>query len=41
MVAALEEALARDRTKTNVLGITGLGLVEMTRRRCGASCPAL
>jgi len=33
VVAALEEALARDRTKTNVLGITGLGLVEMTRKK--------
>jgi len=33
VVAALEEALAKDRTKTNVLGITGLGLVEMTRKK--------
>jgi ribonuclease G len=32
-VAALEEALGKDRTKTNVLGITGLGLVEMTRKK--------
>ncbi len=27
------EALAKDRTKTNVLGITSLGLVEMTRKK--------
>lgn len=33
VIAALEEALAHDRTKTNVLGITGLGLVEMTRKK--------
>ncbi len=33
VVSALEDALAKDRTKTNVLGITGLGLVEMTRKK--------
>ena len=33
VVEALETALAKDRTKTNVLGITGLGLVEMTRKK--------
>jgi ribonuclease G len=33
VVEALENALAKDRTKTNVLGITGLGLVEMTRKK--------
>ena len=33
VVQALEDALALDRTKTNVLGITGLGLVEMTRKK--------
>ncbi len=33
VVEALEEALLSDRTKTNVLGITGLGLVEMTRKK--------
>ncbi len=33
VVEALEEALLKDRTKTNVLGITGLGLVEMTRKK--------
>ena len=30
---ALEEALRRDRTKAHVLGITNLGLVEMTRKK--------
>jgi len=29
----LEAALSKDRTKTNVLGITELGLVEMTRKK--------
>ncbi|MDP2892708.1 MAG: Rne/Rng family ribonuclease [Bacillota bacterium] len=29
----LREALREDRTKSNVLGITGLGLVEMTRKK--------
>ncbi|MDD5018101.1 MAG: ribonuclease E/G, partial [Eubacteriales bacterium] len=33
VVEALEAALAKDRTKTNVLGITSLGLVEMTRKK--------
>ncbi|MGI6664692.1 MAG: Rne/Rng family ribonuclease [Christensenellaceae bacterium] len=33
VVATLEEALRKDRTKTNVLGFTGLGLVEMTRKK--------
>ena len=33
VVEALETALSKDRTKTNVLGITGLGLVEMTRKK--------
>jgi len=28
-----EEALKKDRTKTHVVGITGLGLVEMTRKK--------
>lgn len=45
--SALLEALKKDRSKTNVLPISGLGLVEMTRKRtrdtltrvmCGA-CP--
>lgn len=30
---ALKQALKKDRTKTNVVGITGLGLVEMTRKK--------
>ncbi len=37
VLTALENALKNDRTKTNVLGITELGLVELTRkkvRRC-------
>lgn len=33
VIAALEEKLKKDRTKTNVLGLTGLGLVEMTRKK--------
>jgi ribonuclease G len=33
VIAALEGFLKKDRTKTNVLGLTGLGLVEMTRKK--------
>lgn len=33
VVAALEEKFKRDRTKTNVLGFTSLGLVEITRKK--------
>lgn len=33
VLARLEEALAKDKTKTHVLGYTGLGLVEMTRKK--------
>jgi len=33
ILRALERAVARDRTKTAVLGITQLGLVEMTRKK--------
>ena len=33
VLTALETALHNDRTKTNVLGITSLGLVEMTRKK--------
>jgi ribonuclease G len=33
VLAALEENFKRDRTKTNVLGFTGLGLVEITRKK--------
>ena len=48
VLQSLEEALAKDRVKTNVNGFTQLGLVEMTRKRtreslehvlCG-ECPA-
>ncbi|WP_425060633.1 Ribonuclease G [Sporomusa carbonis] len=33
VMAELEFALKKDRTKSNVLGITSLGLVEMTRKK--------
>lgn len=33
VLETLRAALKSDRTKTNVLGITGLGLVEMTRKK--------
>jgi ribonuclease G len=33
VLTVFEEALKRDRTKTHVVGITGLGLVEMTRKK--------
>ncbi|MFZ5969536.1 MAG: Rne/Rng family ribonuclease [Bacillota bacterium] len=33
VLAVFEKALSKDRTKTNVLGITQLGLVEMTRKK--------
>lgn len=33
VLATLREELAKDRTKSNVLGITQLGLVEMTRKK--------
>jgi ribonuclease G len=33
VLETLRNALKNDRTKTNVLGITGLGLVEMTRKK--------
>ena len=33
VLTALEEGLKKDRTKTNVVGLTGLGLVEMTRKK--------
>lgn len=33
LLHALREELKRDRTRTNVLGITQLGLVEMTRKK--------
>lgn len=33
VLAALSEHLRKDRTRTHVVGITGLGLVEMTRKK--------
>ncbi|VBB07874.1 ribonuclease e/g [Lucifera butyrica] len=33
VLTALGDHLKKDRTKTNVLGLTGLGLVEMTRKK--------
>jgi len=33
MLEVLEEALTRDKTKTNVVQLSSLGLVEMTRKR--------
>ena len=35
VVSALRKAVANDRVKTVVLGMTQLGLVEMTRKRTG------
>ena len=35
VVSRFEKALARDKTRTQVSGISDLGLVEMTRRRTG------
>jgi len=35
VLAALEEAVRRDRTRVHVLGLTHLGLVEMTRKKVG------
>jgi ribonuclease G len=33
VVEALKQALKKDRTKTTVVGMTGLGLIEMTRKK--------
>ena len=33
IIEALKEELKKDRTRTNVIGMTGLGLVEMTRKK--------
>lgn len=33
VIQALEEALKRDRTRCNILGLTQLGLLEMTRKK--------
>jgi len=38
---ALEEVLQKDRTKTNILKISELGLVEMTRKRTRESVPRI
>ena len=35
VIEALETACARDKTKSQVLGLTQLGLVEMTRKKVG------
>ena len=35
VIAVLEKACARDKTKSQVLGLTQLGLVEMTRKKVG------
>ncbi|MCF8010562.1 MAG: Rne/Rng family ribonuclease [Clostridiales bacterium] len=37
----LEEEIKNDKTKTNILGITQLGLVEMTRKKVRPSLPEL
>lgn len=47
LLARLRAALKRDRTHTNLIGLTGLGLVEMTRKKkrdplaviCKKPCP--
>ncbi len=33
VLAVLEQKVKQDRTKTNILGLTSLGLVEMTRKK--------
>jgi ribonuclease E len=35
LIAAFRDALARDKTRTQVFEISELGLVEMTRKRIG------
>lgn len=37
VLAAIKESLSRDKTKSNLSGITEFGLVEITRRRVGKS----
>ena len=37
VIDALEKELKRDRVKTNILGMTQLGLLEMTRKKTGHS----
>jgi ribonuclease G len=41
VLAVLKEALSRDHAKTDMLGISKLGLVEMTRERTGRSLEAI
>lgn len=41
VLAALAEGLKNDRTKSNVVGITGLGLVEMTRKKSRQNLDAM
>lgn len=41
VLATLEEGLKKDRTKSNVVGITGLGLVEMTRKKSRQNLDAM
>jgi len=40
VIKALETACARDKTKSQVLGLTQLGLVEMTRKKVGQTLAA-
>ena len=35
LINTLKAELKRDRSKTSVMGITSLGLVEMTRKKVG------
>jgi len=37
----LKEALKKDRTKTTIVGMTGLGLIEMTRKKVGCELSIL
>ncbi len=41
VLATLEATLQRDRTKSNVLGLTALGLVEMTRKKARQNIESL
>lgn len=41
VVLELEEKLKKDKTKAHVLGITSLGLVEMTRKKTGFSLSSI
>ena len=35
VIEELKNALKKDRAKTTVVGMTGLGLIEMTRKKVG------